>query len=112
MLSETFRNLHVENLRLRETLSCESTKRQLLQKELLDLKGNIRVIVRCRPLLSMDYQNKGDSCTGLKAVEFDPSVNDTLTLFGSVLFSKTLMLFNVTYSAYENTELNTICLVL
>lgn len=62
-----------ENERLRGRYLKESSERKMLYNELLELKGNIRVFCRCRPL------NQTESEDGLASVvEFDTSQDNEL----------------------------------
>ena len=63
---------------LKEKYTEEFSERKRLYNEIIELKGNIRVFCRCRPL-SSDEISKGHTTV----VEFDPSQDSELQVICS-----------------------------
>ncbi|XP_030545551.1 kinesin-like protein KIN-14S [Rhodamnia argentea] len=77
-LIDTLDQLSKENERLKKKYLQESSERKRLYNEVIELKGNIRVFCRCRPLNSEEIAS-GSACV----VEFDPSQDSELQVLSS-----------------------------
>lgn len=77
-LIDTLDRLGKENERLKKKYLDESSERKRLYNEVIELKGNIRVFCRCRPLNSEEVAS-GSHCV----VEFDPSQDSELQVLSS-----------------------------
>jgi hypothetical protein len=76
-----------ENLLLRERFHEEMRKRKYLHNILEDMKGNIRVIIRLRPLL--DGEKRGDSSLGRVEIKDE----QTVSIYSSNLGAKSYEFF-------------------
>ena len=63
-LRDRVRHEETECVSFRESYLAEAKKRRALQTELVDLRGNIRVLCRVRPMLPFEIKNegKGNEC--------------------------------------------------
>ncbi|KAL3750153.1 hypothetical protein ACJRO7_011174 [Eucalyptus globulus] len=77
-LIDTLDRLGKENERLKKKYLDESSERKKLYNEVIELKGNIRVFCRCRPLNSEEVAS-GSTCV----VEFDHSQDSELQVLSS-----------------------------
>ncbi|KAK3200268.1 hypothetical protein Dsin_023683 [Dipteronia sinensis] len=75
---ETLRVLGNEYELLRKKYIDESSERKQLYNEVIELKGNIRVFCRCRPLNQAEIANGSSS-----VVEFDSSLENELQIVSS-----------------------------
>ncbi|CAN0914242.1 Kinesin-like protein KIN-14S [Linum grandiflorum] len=67
-----------ENEHLKKKFVQESTERKRLYNEVIELKGNIRVFCRCRPINQSELQKGSNS-----VVEFDSSQDNELQILSS-----------------------------
>ncbi|CAN0866600.1 Kinesin-like protein KIN-14S, partial [Linum grandiflorum] len=67
-----------ENDHLKKKFVQEFTERKRLCKEVIELKGNIRVFCRCRPINQSELQKGSNS-----VVEFDSSQDNELQILSS-----------------------------
>ncbi|XP_030506123.2 kinesin-like protein KIN-14S [Cannabis sativa] len=74
----TLQFLSTEHELLKKKYIRESTERKQLYNEVIELKGNIRVFCRCRPLNQSEIQN---GCTSV--VEYDSSTDNELQVISS-----------------------------
>ncbi|KAF5463421.1 hypothetical protein F2P56_019338 [Juglans regia] len=77
-VQNTLRLLSIDYERLKKKYAEESSDRKRLYNELIELKGNIRVFCRCRPLNENEIT---DGCTSV--VEFDSSQDNELQVICS-----------------------------
>ncbi|KAF8038777.1 hypothetical protein BT93_B1356 [Corymbia citriodora subsp. variegata] len=77
-LIDTLDQFSKENERLKKKYLDESSERKRLYNEVIELKGNIRVFCRCRPLNSEEIAS-GSACV----VEFDPAQDSELQVLSS-----------------------------
>ncbi|XP_041022536.1 kinesin-like protein KIN-14S isoform X2 [Juglans microcarpa x Juglans regia] len=77
-VQNTLRILSTDYERLKKKYAEESSERKRLYNELIELKGNIRVFCRCRPLNDNEIT---DGCTSV--VEFDSSQDNELQVICS-----------------------------
>lgn len=82
--------------RLKKKYQEESFERRRLYNEVIELKGNIRVFCRCRPLNQVEIDN-GSNCV----VEFDPSQDNELYIISSDS-SKKQFRFNHVFRPEDN----------
>ncbi|XP_008454633.2 kinesin-like protein KIN-14S [Cucumis melo] len=75
---ETLHLLGTENERLKKKYLEESTERKRLYNEVIELKGNIRVFCRCRPLNQSEIENGSTS-----VIEFDSSQENEIQVLSS-----------------------------
>lgn len=75
---ETLKNLNTQYELLKNKYLQEYSERKWLYNEVIELKGNIRVFCRCRPLNQVDVAN---GCTSV--VELDPSQENDLHIISS-----------------------------
>ncbi|WCJ43156.1 Kinesin-like protein KIN-14S [Euphorbia peplus] len=75
---ETLRLLSKEHAILKKKYMDESSERKRLYNEVIELKGNIRVFCRCRPLNQAESSN-GSNCV----VEYDSSLDNELHIISS-----------------------------
>ncbi|KAK8573488.1 hypothetical protein V6N13_009579 [Hibiscus sabdariffa] len=77
-IAGTLQLLNDEHELLKKKYLHESSERKRLYNEVIELKGNIRVFCRCRPLNQAEISN--GSCS---VVEFDPSQDNELQIVSS-----------------------------
>ncbi|KAL1198040.1 Kinesin-like protein KIN-14S [Cardamine amara subsp. amara] len=77
-MSRALQLLNTENGTLKKQYLEESSERKRLYNEVIELKGNIRVFCRCRPL------NQAEIANGCASVaEFDPTQDNDLQILSS-----------------------------
>lgn len=95
---DTLRLLSNEHELLKKKYVDESSERKRLYNEVIELKGNIRVFCRCRPL------NKAENATGCTSVvEFDSSQENELQIVSSDS-SKKQFKFDYVFKPEDNQE--------
>ena len=67
-----------EHERLKKKYDMESSERKRLYNEVIELKGNIRVFCRCRPLNQNEIEN---GCNNI--IDFDSSLDNELQVMCS-----------------------------
>ncbi|KAK9016978.1 hypothetical protein V6N11_079469 [Hibiscus sabdariffa] len=77
-IAGTLQLLNDEHELLKKKYLHESSERKRLYNEVIELKGNIRVFCRCRPLNQAEISNGSSS-----VVEFDPSQDTELQIVSS-----------------------------
>ncbi|KAG8648263.1 hypothetical protein MANES_09G167000v8 [Manihot esculenta] len=95
---DTLQLLNDSYERLKKKYQEESFERRRLYNEVIELKGNIRVFCRCRPLNQVEIDN-GSNCV----VEFDPSQDNELYIISSDS-SKKQFRFNHVFRPEDNQE--------
>ncbi|KAJ8767809.1 hypothetical protein K2173_020749 [Erythroxylum novogranatense] len=95
---DTLQNLSKEYELLKKKYIEESFERKRLYNEVIELKGNIRVFCRCRPLNHTEIAS-GSSCV----VEFDASQDNELQIISSDS-SKKLFKFDHVFRPEDNQE--------
>lgn len=96
-LSADFLSLATEHEALKKKYLEESTERKRLYNEVIELKGNIRVFCRCRPLRTEEIANSSS------VFEFDPSQETELQIMCSDS-SKKKFNFDHVFGPQDNQE--------
>ncbi|XP_062084738.1 kinesin-like protein KIN-14S [Humulus lupulus] len=94
----TLQLLSTEHELLKKKYIRESTERKQLYNEVIELKGNIRVFCRCRPLNQSEIEN---GCTSV--VEYDSSIDNELQVISSDT-SKKQFKFDHVFRPEDNQE--------
>ncbi|KAJ7560229.1 hypothetical protein O6H91_04G119000 [Diphasiastrum complanatum] len=85
-----------ENKELKRKYQVEFQERRQLYNKMIDLKGNVRVFCRCRPL------SAAEATAGATAItEFDSAKNDELVIHNSNI-SKKLFKFDRVFTPYDD----------